>query len=99
MFTIEDMPFLEDGTPVEMVLVSGCSSSYGYRTDSLNSPRLGCSGLGKKISRMASDGQKYCVIIKHYGSKAHHAMIDAMNFDDLRTLYRRSSRYSRKPCI
>ena len=40
----EDMPYLPDGTPVEIVLNPlGVPFAYERRSDSRNAPRLGCS--------------------------------------------------------
>ena len=39
---VEDMPFLEDGTPVDIVLEpTGCSRTYELRSGPGNPPRLG----------------------------------------------------------
>ena len=86
---IEDMPFLKDGTPVEMVL-NPLGVPSRMNIGQILETHLGWAarGLGKKISRMASDGALAEVLRdefkRYYSSKAHHTMIDAMNFDDLK---------------
>ncbi len=46
----EDMPYLPDGTPVEIVLESaGRSFAYERRPDSRNAPGLGGAGAGPAL--------------------------------------------------
>jgi DNA-directed RNA polymerase subunit beta len=85
---IEDMPFLEDGTPVEMVL-NPLGVPSRMNIGQILETHLGWAarGLGKKISRMASDGaiedHLRSEFKKYYTSKAHQELIDSMNLEDL----------------
>ena len=85
---IEDMPFLEDGTPVEMVL-NPLGVPSRMNIGQILETHLGWAarGLGKKISRMASDGALADILReefkRYYSSKSHQAVIDSMGLEDL----------------
>ena len=88
---IEDMPFLEDGTPVEMVL-NPLGVPSRMNIGQILETHLGWAarGLGKKISRMASDGAIESALReefkRYYSSKAHKELIDTMSLEDLQNL-------------
>ena len=88
---IEDMPFLEDGTPVEMVL-NPLGVPSRMNIGQILETHLGWAarGLGKKINRMVQEGALEEALRdefkRYYGSAEHHALIDQMSFDDLKRL-------------
>lgn len=88
---IEDMPFLEDGTPVEMVL-NPLGVPSRMNIGQILETHLGWAarGLGKKISRMANDGALETALReefkRYYSSKSHQNLIDTMSLEDLQGL-------------
>jgi DNA-directed RNA polymerase subunit beta len=45
----EDMPYLEDGTPVDIVLTRSACRPYEHRADPRSPPRVGAKSLGNQI--------------------------------------------------
>jgi DNA-directed RNA polymerase subunit beta len=90
---IEDMPFLEDGTPVEMVL-NPLGVPSRMNIGQILETHLGWAarGLGRKINRMLDEGalaETLRAEIRQYYTKAEHQdLIDQMDFDDLKRAVR-----------
>jgi DNA-directed RNA polymerase subunit beta len=88
---IEDMPFLEDGTPVEMVL-NPLGVPSRMNIGQILETHLGWAarGLGKKVNRMVQEGALADALRdefkRYYTSAGHRAVIDQMSFEDLKRL-------------
>ncbi|MBV71547.1 MAG: DNA-directed RNA polymerase subunit beta [Myxococcales bacterium] len=85
----EDMPFLIDGTPVEMVL-NPLGVPSRMNIGQVLETHLGWAarGLGRRIQRLmdeqySTDALK-TELKKYYTSAAHHAMVDEMDDADVR---------------
>ncbi|MEE2757719.1 MAG: DNA-directed RNA polymerase subunit beta, partial [Myxococcota bacterium] len=85
----EDMPFLIDGTPVEMVL-NPLGVPSRMNIGQVLETHLGWAarGLGRRIQRLldeqySTDALK-TELKKYYTSEAHHAMVDEMDDADVR---------------
>ena len=85
---IEDMPFLEDGTPVEMVL-NPLGVPSRMNIGQILETHLGWAarGLGKKVNRLVQEGALTdalrAEIKKYYSAPEHQALIDSMTLEDL----------------
>jgi len=85
----EDMPYLIDGTPVEMVL-NPLGVPSRMNIGQILETHLGWAarGLGQRLNRLMEE--KYSTdalkaeLKKYYSSGAHHALIDEMDGDDVR---------------
>ena len=90
---LEDMPFLEDGTPVEMVL-NPLGVPSRMNIGQILETHLGWAarGLGLKINRMLESGVVEAHLrdeLKRYYSDAEHiALIDSMELEDLQRMIR-----------
>ena len=90
---IEDMPFLEDGTPVEMVL-NPLGVPSRMNIGQILETHLGWAarGLGVKINRMLESGvvedQLRAELKQYFTSEEHQGLIDQMNLEDLQRMIR-----------
>ena len=86
---IEDMPFLEDGTPVEMVL-NPLGVPSRMNIGQILETHLGWAarGLGKKVNRMVQEGALADTlreeVSRYYTSPKHQDLIASMDFEDLK---------------
>ncbi|MBM4290019.1 MAG: DNA-directed RNA polymerase subunit beta [Deltaproteobacteria bacterium] len=90
---LEDMPFLEDGTPVEMVL-NPLGVPSRMNIGQILETHLGWAarGLGLKINRLLESGVVEAhlrdELKRYYSDDAHQALIDSMGLEDLQAMIR-----------
>ena len=90
---IEDMPFLEDGTPVEMVL-NPLGVPSRMNIGQILETHLGWAarGMGKKINRMLKSGEMEeslrAELMKYYTSDHHQSLIKKMTLQDMQRMIR-----------
>jgi DNA-directed RNA polymerase subunit beta len=88
---IEDMPFLEDGTPVEMVL-NPLGVPSRMNIGQILETHLGWAarGMGKKINRMLKSGEMEeslrAELMRYYTSADHQGLIEKMTLQDMQRM-------------